>query len=877
MSDKQKHVPPKWADKLLEWYCRPEHLEEVQGALHEYFTERAKNEGLARARLFFVLDALGHFRPHLIKIHNPGYSLYPTIMLRYFLRTSLRNLVKHKLNSTLNIVGLTIGITCFMMIMIWVNHEKGFDGFHEKSDRIYRISNTFRSESEQFSQAVSGPALGAQLHKLFPQIANAVRCGRNSGQIKVGNDNYFENDIGIVDPSFLDIFDFKLLAGNKADLFTDIHSIVITASTAEKYFGNEGPIGKMVVLDEQTPMKVTGVLADPPSNSQLRFDMLIPMGFAKDNWSLNKMDDTWGGGWFHTYLLLEKDVDVPSLEKEVNKLITTKLTWFTERNMSYEYFLQPLKSIHLESNLRYDFDNNGSSKNVMVFTIVAFIVLFLACINYINLTTANAVKRAKETGIKKVIGALRSQLIWQHLGESVLMAFMAALISVGLVYLLMPLFESFLGHQVLFTPDRTIVIALFAGVVGLGFFAGLLPAFITSSFQPLKVIKGQLTRGKKGAYVRNALVMAQFTATIALTIAIITVNRQMSFIQQQALGMETDEVVLVSFRGIQSVRDNRKVLKDRLLENAAIKAVSFQRRAYPVGGLSNGMVMVETGSGNKVSSSLYHMWVDFEYANTFGMEIVAGRFYSQELPSDTLDGVVVNEAAVASFGWGEPENAIGKEMGDAPDARKVIGVVKDFNFEGLHKRVEPVRILPVANGEYTTMAIRANLSRPFELLGFLESTWMAVNPNVPLDYSFMNEDIQNQYEAEYKFRTIFLFFSSLSMVIACLGLFGLATAATNQRIKEIGIRKIMGASVTGLIQLISRNFMVLVLISLFLATPIAWYGMEQWLNNFAYRIDIHWGFIALAGLIATVVSLLTVSYQAIKAALSNPTKTLRHE
>ena len=369
MSGNKQYRPPAWAERLLEWYCLPEHTEEVQGALHEYFNERLKTEGSFRAKLFFVLDVFGHFRPHLIKNYKPGYLLYSMIMFRYFFKTSVRNLLKYKLNSALNILGLTIGVTCFIMIMIWVNHEKSFDGFHEKADRIFRISNTFSSESEQFSQAVSGPALGAQLHKLFPQVTNAVRFGANSGQIKVGDETYFESNMGAVDPSFFDIFDFKLIAGDKSGIFTDIHSLVVTESTAERYFASINPLGKVVVVDDEIPLKITGVVADPPSNSQLQFDALVSMELVKDNWNIDGMDDIWGGGWFHTYLLLENDVDITSLENEINKFITTKLTWFTERGMSYEYFLQPLKSIHLESDLRYDLNNNGSAKNVSIFSI----------------------------------------------------------------------------------------------------------------------------------------------------------------------------------------------------------------------------------------------------------------------------------------------------------------------------------------------------------------------------------------------------------------------------------------------------------------------------------------------------------------------------
>ncbi len=797
-------------------------------------------------------------------------------MLKNNIKISVRSLWKHKLTTVLNVLGLTIGISCFMIIMIWVNNEKSFDSFHSKADRIYRISNTFTSESEQFSQAPSGPALGAQLHKLYAQVENGVRVGNNSAQIRVGDNNYFENNMAIVDASFSEVFDFKVLRGVPSDFFKEINSLVITESIAKKYFGSDDPIGKLVTMDGQFPMTITGLMEDPPSNSQIQFDMLISMEFVKSNWNQPNMDDNWGGGWFHTYLLLEDGVDPKVLQEDITRFIKDKLTWFTERNMSYAYFLQPIKSIHLESNLRYDFGNNGSTQNVSIFTAVAIIVLLLACINYINLTTANAVKRSKEIGIKKVMGALRKQLFAQYLVESVLVVLFATALSIGIVYLSLPQFESFIGYTIPFEPGTVLIGIVVMSVIILGVVSGLFPAATISSFKSLDVMRGKLSSGSKGGRIRKALVIFQFTATVILIISIITVSRQMNFILNQDLGMATHEVIAINFRGIQEVRDNSQVLTDRLLENPQIKAVSFQRRAYPVGGLSNGTTMVETGDGNKVSSSLYHMWVDTEFDDAFGLEMVAGRFFSKDFPTDTLQAIVVNEAAVESFGWGQPEDAIGKEMG-GQNVRRVIGVVKNFNFEGLHKQVEALRILPALGNNYGTMAIRADLSNPYDLLRSIEDTWAEINPTVPLDYSFMNDDIKDQYETVFSFRSIFFFFSTLSIVIACLGLFGLATSATNQRIKEIGIRKVLGASTSGLIQMISTDFLKLVVLSSILAAPIAWYGMEEWLSSFAYRISVSWIYFVGAGILAVLVSMLTVSYQAIRAAYSNPTKSLRQE
>lgn len=878
MDKLNKHSPPKWADIFLEWYCSPHQLEDVQGALYEYFYDRVEAGELKKAKMMYWLDVFTHFRPHIINRKQTHYKQNNLGMYKNFIKLSFRNMKRQKLTSTLNLVGLSIGIASFLMIMVWVNQEKTFDAFHENAENIYRIPNTFKSESEEFTQAVSGPALGAQLHKLFPQITNACRFGNSNVQIKAGNENFFESGLRVVDASYFDMFTWDVTAGSLADFFSNPNSIVLTKSASIKFFGTEDSMGKTLIMDEETSLSVSGIIEDAPSNSQMQFSSFISMDLAKIIRGAEGMDENWGGGQFHTYLQLAPGTDRVSLMAEVNKLITAKLTFFTERNMSYHYFLQPLTSIHLESTARYDFANNGSARNVSIFTNVAYIILLLACINYVNLTTANAIKRAKEVGVKKLIGAHKGQLIIQYLVESVITTILSAILGLGMIYMLLPSFEMLIGYEIVMTLTALNAALIFGGTIVLGLIAGFLPAFAISSFHPLSVLKGQLRSGKKGAAIRKSLVVFQFTATIALIIAIITVNRQMSYLQNQDLGMNTSEIISINYRGLSSVNQNKDVLRNKLLEHPKFKAATFYRNAYPVAGLSNGTVLVENGSGDKVSSSLYHMQVDENYKDTYEIEMAAGRFFSSEFISDIEASVIVNEAAVLTFGWGKPEDAIGKKMGSEPRIRTVIGVVKDFNFEGLHKTVEPLRILPLRNSSnFSSFALKVNLDNVFETFDYLKETWESINPTVPLDYTIMNDDINNQYTSEVRFKSIFSIFSVLSVIIACLGLFGLVTASTNQRIKELGIRKVLGASGSGLVQLISREFLILVIVSLVLAIPLAWYGMEQWLTGFAYRINMDWTFFALAGGIAISISMLTISFQTFKVAYGDPTKTLRHE
>ncbi|MEM9328898.1 MAG: FtsX-like permease family protein, partial [Bacteroidota bacterium] len=418
----------------------------------------------------------------------------------------------------------------------------------------------------------------------------------------------------------------------------------------------------------------------------------------------------------------------------------------------------------------------------------------------------------------------------------------------------------------------TLAAALFLGVM-----TGLLPASIISAFHPLKVIKGAVSRGRSGQLVRRSLVVVQFAASITLLMAIITVQRQMRHVANKDLGMDVDEVLHINVRGVDSVGENRDRLTNELMQHPAIQAISFQSRGYPVNGLSNGMVMVEKDDGSRVSSSLYHMWVDEVFAEVFGVEMIAGRFYSKDFPADSTRSVIVNESAVRSFGWSSPEDALGKEMGEGEDVRQVIGVVRDFHFEGLQKGVEPVRILPLHDQHPGSLAIRADLRNPIEVLTFLEASWKAVNPTVALDVTFMSDDVRQQYQAELMFRSLFMLFSPISLIIACLGLFGLASASTNQRVKEVGIRKVLGASRLSLLQLLSREFVLLVLVSLIFATPVAWWSMEHWLDNFQYRISFEWYFVVAAGGLTLLIALLTASSKALGVSNSNPSEVLRSE
>lgn len=866
----KKDAPPKLANRFLEWYCRPEVLEDLQGSLYEYYYERLEKGHRGKARWMFILDVLAHIGPQTIRQKNQNLNS----MFQSHLKVSIRNIWKNKLSSALNTVGLASGIVSFVLISLWVNMELKYDQFHEKGEKIYRISNTFKSESETFSQAPSGPALGGQLHKIFAEVENATRFDTFADRIKVDNKYFFEQGLAIADPNFLDMFSFEWTAGDQQTAMLNPNSVILTSSTVKKYFGDANPLGKTITID-QTDVKVTGIMADPPETSQIQFSALLPVQLAKTMWGTENMDENWGGGWFQTYLQLADGADSKEVQSDITTFIAGKLTDWAENGMYYEYFLQPLHSIHLNSNLRYDYAN-GDLQTVRTFFAAAIIILLLACINYINLATANAISRSKEVGVRKVIGASKRQLISQYLVESLLVVIISVVFAAALVWLLLPFFSELTGYTQLELFTLRNAGYLVALIFTLCLLAGSLPAFLIARVSSLNVIKGNLKSGSQYNLLRKSLVVTQFTATVILLISIFVINDQMSFIQKNDLGMKTDGIARINFRGAAETRSNAKVIKDRLSQIPTIQNISFLR-SYPVDGLGNSGTSIETGDGTIVNSSIYTLQVDEEFAETFGVEMASGRFFSKEFPSDTTASIVVNEACIENFGWKDAEDAIGKKFGRAPNERRVIGVAKNFNFEALHRKIEPLRILPVLNNSFSSLAINADMTDIPELLNEIEQIWKDVNPEVPLDISFMDDDLKQQYVSDYNFKSVFTAFAFISVIIGCLGLFGLATATANQRLKEVGIRKVLGASILEIISLINKDFVILVIISVILASPFAYYLMDDWLDNFVYHVTFKWQFVGFALLGALLLTVLTISIRAFKTALTNPAHVLKDE
>ena len=800
-------------------------------------------------------------------------------MKKNYLITAFRVLLRDKKYTFLNVLGLTLGGVVCLMIGIWLQRELSFDNFHTDGDRIYRISNTFKSESESFSQAPSGPALGSQLPKHLTSITSGCRLFREGFKVTIEKEQYVEGSCMAVDHNFFSFFGFKLISGQADKVLTTSDQVVLTEKLAIKYFGSiDEAVGKSLIIDGIAAMIVSGVAANPPVNSHIQFDLLLSSEYtkrrAKERYNF-EIDEAWTGGWPFTYIRIADGVEASKVEAEVNGVVArfSEKEW-RENQMSYYYFLQPIKSIHLYSNLRYDSDSNGSKASVNTFSAVGLIVLLLACINYINLTTAGAIKRSKETSVRKVLGAAKKQLVTQFFVETLIVTTLSVVIAVSIVKGILPSFSAWIGQPYAFDLTLVNILAILTFIICVSLIAGIYPAISLSSYHPATALKANFSMGVKGNLTRKTLVVFQFATGIALVASLIVIVMQMNYIHNKSLGYDGTAILQVNGSYGREVTKNYDALRNELLNNPYISHVSMHS-GNVVGGLGNGWTTTENLKGEEISTSLYQYEVDPDYMATYDMSLVAGRFFSLSFPSDTTKAVIVNETAVKTFGWERPENAIGKRFGKGEGAKYVVGVLKDFHFESLHKPVEAVMLHYARFAG--TVSLKIDAAHADDAIAHLKTTWREINPEVPLLYSFVDEDIAKQYGNEQKMQFLFYTFSGLSLVIACIGLFGLTIFVVERKIKEISIRKVLGANGAGIVGLISKDFMKLVLIANVLAFPIAYYAMNNWLEDFSYRINIEWWVYAIAGVMGLIIAFVTVSFQAIRAALTNPATGLRTE
>ena len=786
-------------------------------------------------------------------------------MIKNHLKIVLRNIQRNKLYSFINIFGLAIGLTCCLLIFLWVQDELSYDRFHENADNLYRVvENQYYSGSEPFPVAVTPAPLAEALRTDYPEIVNSCRFQRGRRFLVQHGEKYFyEDNVTLADPELFQMFSFPFVLGDPGTALNDPSNIVISESIANKYFGNENPIGQMMRIDNHFDFQITGVFKDIPKNSHLQFEILAPFVFIKQ---MGRSLDEWGSNSYLTYVQTQPGISVQDLDEKIKGIIKAH----NEGSVT-EIYLQPLTRIHLYSNYVADIGGHGDILYVNIFTIISLFVLLIACINYMNLATARSANRAREVGLRKVVGAKRSQLIRQFYSESIILTVISALIAIGLVQTLLPVFNELSGKQIsLLSVNSYFWWGLLAIVLITGIISGSYPAVFLAGFQPASVLKGQLKSGEKGVLFRKSLVIIQFSLSVILIICTLIVSQQLDYIQNKKLGLDRDHVIYFTMND--AFREKLETAKTEMLSNKNVLAATAVSE-LPVNLASSTSGFDWEGKNSDETILMHVMSVNYDLTDVLKLEMAAGRFYSRAFPSDTANGVVVNEKAVEVMNMSDP---IGKRFTAYGSDLSIIGVVKNFHFKPLQKEIEPLVMLPLNQWQYYFLARISPEDMP-GTIKYMENVWAKLNPSYPFEYKFLDETYDRTYRAEQRMQSLFGYFTILGIFISCLGLLGLASFTAEQRRKEIGIRKVLGSTSSGLVVLLSKDYTKWVIISNLIAWPVAWYAMTQWLRNFSYRIEIDWWVFLIAGALALIIALLTVSSQAIKAAFDNPIDAIKYE
>jgi len=798
-------------------------------------------------------------------------------MLKNYLKIAFVNLKKHKAFSFINIVGLAIGIACCILIIAYVFHELSYDKYHEKADEIYRLRSELKISGDHLDIPKSSPPMADYLVQNYPDVIDAARF-RSLGRVPVRyRDNlYYEDRLFFADHSVFDIFTFPMVKGDPQEALKSAYTIVITEDMAKKYFGDADPLGKMLNINNQSDYTVTGVVKNVPRNSHLIFNMLCSFATYAQN---NKRDmQNWLSINNYTYILLQEGYDPKQLEQKFPEMIVKRagaLLKYAKGEMALS--LQPLKSIHLHSNLMQEISGNSNIVYVYIFSAIALFILAIACINFMNLSTARSASRAQEVGLRKVLGADRGKIIRQFLGESILFSLISLIVALFLVDLFLPLFRSISGIDL--SIDYSGNLWLLPGLIGLavivGLIAGSYPAFFLSAFQPVRVIKGFFKTGTANSRFRSTLVIVQFTISIVLIVGTIVVFNQLNHMKNRRLGFQKEQTVVIPISD-ESTSESLRLVKQELKTHTGVLSVAAS--SHVPGQTTYINPFIPEGFALDQMQYMGELYIDHDFIPVMGIELADGRNFSPDLKTDTAQSVIINETAVKKFGW---DNPVGKTIRDVSMSQKlkkytVIGVVKDFHMESLHKQIMPL-FIGCTTHIFNSLSVRIRSENIPETISFLRNKMKDIDPFRPFEYVFLDDSFDAQYKAEERLSRVFSYFAILAIFIASLGLFGVASFTAEQRTKEIGIRKVLGASVAGIFVLLSREFTKWVLMANAIAWPIAYFSLHKWLEGFAYRTNITLTAFIVSMAISLVIALLTVSYQAVRTAISNPVDSLRYE
>ncbi len=804
-------------------------------------------------------------------------------MIGNFFKIAFRNLLRHKIYTIINITGLAMGMAICMLILFFVRHELSYDRFHNNAEQIYRVTSEINWSGGQEAAASAQFPIAEVIESEFPQVSSVCRLYRANVNVvlEYQEKQYSESQFFFTDPAFLQLFDVEMLSGDPNTALSAPGNVVITDRIARKYFGDENPLGKVIEHQNSRTLKVTGVVRAFDENAHFTFDFLVPFSFYPN---MERLTGNWYWNAFWTYITLPASVSPATLEAQFPALVSK---YFPESIREGTFLhLQPLVDIHLYSQLSNEIESNGNILYIYIFAAIAILVLLIACINFMNLSTARSSQRAKEVGVRKVLGAYRHSIIGQFLGEAILMSMLAFILALCLVEISLPYFNDLFGQnlQASYFQNWSIPLLLAGITLLVGIISGSYPAFFLSAFRPVNILKGNFfsSIGKRingSQLLRKLLVTGQFAITIILLIGIGVISQQIEYFQSKSLGFEKSSLMLIRSRP--AINQNYEAFENILQEHSAVKEVTRAMGSFP-GKPSWGFRFVPEGYSQEQPVAMQILYADYDFVETMQMEIVSGRDFSREFPSDRLQAFIINEAAAEMIGW-ESEEIIGKKMAyfgsgseEIEKSGEVVGVVKNFHNKSLHTPVEPL-IMTLTWPRMGHVAVKLHPGHNAAALDFIERTWQQFVPDWPIEYSFLDNTLQQQYAGEEQLSNIINHFAFLAIFIACLGLFGLSAYTSEQRTKEIGIRKVLGASTPGIIHLISRQFTSLIIFANLIAWPLAYWAMNSWLANFAYRIEIDWQIFFLAGITAFLIALVTISYQAIKAATANPVKALRYE
>ncbi|MEO9482739.1 MAG: ABC transporter permease [Ekhidna sp.] len=875
MNSRQTITPPRWALRFFHWFCDPECAEDIEGDLLERFEKRP-------SRWFFILDVIRLFRPGIIKPARSGQKLNSYGMISNYYKVSMRNILRNKTFSFLNISGLSVGIASCILILIYVNNELSYDTYNSNYENTYRVIHYYGQQGEQPDytklptneyQVWGNAPVAPAMNNFFPEVDKIFRFTSDSPWlISYNGITHSESDILFADSTAFDVFDWPLLAGDPKTALVRPNTVVLTKAVAKKYFGDENPVGKTVIMDNEDPYEVTGVM-EIPTNSHFFFKGFISMSTFEN--SRPSIFDAWGYVDFYTYFTLKPGTSIEQLTEKIPEFLELNFP----NSFNYNIAFEPLSDAYLHSEAGRQPGPVGSIGNIYIFTSVAIFILLIACINFMNLSTARSVERAKEVAIRKTIGSQRSALIYQFLIEAILVTFIASILAGVLIFFGHLLLELVSGKTLLvgwLLSIQNIFIGLFA-ILLIGIVAGSYPAFVLSTFKPITVLKGSFKASSSGIWLRKSLVVLQFALSVILLAGAAVVSSQLDFLQKHDMGFDSEQVLVVDFGYDPLVQQKREFIKQQFLNHGDVEMVSVSR-ATPGDFFPNaGTGVADPISGEIVYKGPAIFEVDEDFIPTYQMNIVAGRNFSDDFPLDSANALLLNESAARLFGYPNPQDIIGKSFEQWGREGKVIGVVEDFNYVSLHEDVEPLSIRFGTRFNVSVISLKLNSQDFSKTLAELETIWRDIIPHRPFDTRFADQNFNSQYDADERFGMIFSIFSGLAIFVACLGLFGLTIYSTAQRNKEIGVRKVLGASTGRIIALLSKDFLTPFIVSLIISIPISWYVMNSWLDGFAYRITLGFEVFAISALATLIVAFATMSFKTVNAALANPVESLRDE